>query len=49
MKIGMNIKTGERRSLASWQTEDDPSPGKFSVGVAAQMPLQFFIRNETIP
>lgn len=45
----MNIKTGERRSLASWQTEDDPSPRNFSLGIAAQMPLQSFIWNGTIP
>lgn len=48
MKIGINIETGERLYLASWETEDDPSPGKFSAGVASEMPPQSFIWNGTI-
>ncbi|XP_060194122.1 G-type lectin S-receptor-like serine/threonine-protein kinase At1g61490 isoform X2 [Lycium barbarum] len=49
MKIGFNKKTGERWLLSSWQKENDPSPGNFSIGISEQLPPQFFIWNKSTP
>ncbi|GAB4831070.1 hypothetical protein Ancab_005080 [Ancistrocladus abbreviatus] len=43
MKLGVNTKTGEKRFLTSWKSEDDPSPGNFTLGGVPQTPLQALI------
>ncbi|KAK4796100.1 hypothetical protein SAY86_028426 [Trapa natans] len=45
MKIGINVKTGEKRYLRSWKTDTDPSPGMFSLGLTVEVPTQPFIWN----
>ncbi|CAL5408415.1 unnamed protein product [Camellia sinensis] len=49
MMLGMNNKTGEKRFLSSWLTEDDPSPGKFVCGFSMDTPAQVFIWNISKP
>lgn len=49
MMIGLNTKTGERRYLESWKSENDPSSGTFLVGVTAEMPPQVFVWNGSSP
>ncbi|KAM3251780.1 G-type lectin S-receptor-like serine/threonine-protein kinase [Capsicum annuum] len=49
MRIGFNRITGKRWVLSSWQKENDPSPGNFSVGISEQLSPQFFIWNEFTP
>ncbi|KAK4793953.1 hypothetical protein SAY86_011947 [Trapa natans] len=49
MKIGINIRTGEKRYLISWRTASDPSPGNFSVGITWEIPPQPFIWNGSAP
>lgn len=36
MKVGLNLKTGEKRFLTSWRSDNDPSPGNFTLGVDQQ-------------
>ncbi|GAB4831069.1 hypothetical protein Ancab_040226 [Ancistrocladus abbreviatus] len=43
MMLGVNNKTGEKRFLTSWRSEDDPSPGNFTAGLLPQAPVQIFI------
>ncbi|GAB4831074.1 hypothetical protein Ancab_005083 [Ancistrocladus abbreviatus] len=43
MMLGVNTKTGEKRFLTSWKSEDDPSPGNFTLGLLPQTPVQAFI------
>ncbi|GAB4831067.1 hypothetical protein Ancab_005079 [Ancistrocladus abbreviatus] len=43
MMLGVNTKTGEKRSLTSWKSEDDPSPGNFTGGLLPQTPVQAFV------
>ncbi|CAL5411071.1 unnamed protein product [Camellia sinensis] len=45
MMLGMNTKTGEKRFLSSWLTENDTSPGKFVCGSSTDTPPQVFIWN----
>ncbi|CAL5408637.1 unnamed protein product [Camellia sinensis] len=45
MMLGMNTKTGEKRFLSSWLTENDPWPGKFVCGSSTDTPPQVFIWN----
>ncbi|PSS24734.1 G-type lectin S-receptor-like serine/threonine-protein kinase [Actinidia chinensis var. chinensis] len=45
MMIGTNTKTGEKRYLSSWKTEEDPSPGKFVGALTTDTPPQAFIWN----
>ncbi|CAL5393952.1 unnamed protein product [Camellia sinensis] len=45
MMLGMNTKTGEKRFMSSWLTEDDPSPGEYVCGFSLDTPTQVFIRN----
>ena len=33
MKVGLSLKTGEKRFLTSWTSNNDPSPGKLNLGV----------------
>ncbi|KAK4753243.1 hypothetical protein SAY87_022041 [Trapa incisa] len=49
MKIGINVKTGEKRYLTSWKTDTDPSPGMVSLGLTAEVPTQPFIWNGSAP
>ncbi|GMP75011.1 hypothetical protein CsSME_00032238 [Camellia sinensis var. sinensis] len=49
MTLGMNTKTGDKRFLSSWLTEDDPSPGKFVCGLSTEAPPQVFIWNGSKP
>ncbi|GMP75003.1 hypothetical protein CsSME_00032234 [Camellia sinensis var. sinensis] len=49
MMLGMNTKTGEKRFLSSWLTENDPSPGKFLCGCSTDTPPQVFIWNGSKP
>ncbi|XP_058073090.1 G-type lectin S-receptor-like serine/threonine-protein kinase At1g11300 [Magnolia sinica] len=49
MKIGMNLKTGEKRFITSWKTDDDPAPGNFSFGLDPKNMLQSFIWNGNKP
>ncbi|THG20546.1 hypothetical protein TEA_010210 [Camellia sinensis var. sinensis] len=49
MMIGMNTKTGEKRFMSSWLTEDDPSPGTFVCGLSMDTPPQVFIWNGSKP
>nr|XP_011460133.1 PREDICTED: G-type lectin S-receptor-like serine/threonine-protein kinase B120 isoform X1 [Fragaria vesca subsp. vesca] len=49
MKLSLNKKTGQRRRLTSWAALDDPQPGKFTLGIDPQVPLQAFIWKETLP
>ncbi|KAK3034859.1 hypothetical protein RJ639_032314, partial [Escallonia herrerae] len=49
MKLGVNTITGERRFLSSWQTEDNPLPGLFSVGIVPESPAQAFVWKESTP
>lgn len=42
MSIGYNTGAGVKLVLSSWQTEDDPSPGKFITGLSVEMPPQGF-------
>lgn len=46
MKIGFNKLTGERWLLSSWQKENDPSSGNFSIGISEQLPPQFYVWNK---
>ncbi|GAB4831075.1 hypothetical protein Ancab_005085 [Ancistrocladus abbreviatus] len=43
MMLGVNTKTGEKRFLTSWKSEDDPLPGNFTGGLLPQTPVQAFI------
>ncbi|KAH9651115.1 Receptor-like serine/threonine-protein kinase SD1-8 [Citrus sinensis] len=37
MKLGWDLKTGLKRYLSSWESADDPSPGKFTFGLDIQV------------
>ncbi|CAL5411067.1 unnamed protein product [Camellia sinensis] len=45
MMLGMNTKTGEKRFMSSWLTEDDPSPGEYVCGFSLDTPPQVVIWN----
>ncbi|THG17327.1 G-type lectin S-receptor-like serine/threonine-protein kinase SD1-29 [Camellia sinensis] len=49
MMIGMNYKTGEKRSLTSWQTNNDPSPGNFVEEITLDTPPQAIVWNGLKP
>ncbi|XP_056158607.1 G-type lectin S-receptor-like serine/threonine-protein kinase At1g61370 isoform X3 [Syzygium oleosum] len=49
MKIGVNVKTGKKRNLISWKGEDDPSFGRFVVGLTPETPPQLFTWNGSSP
>ncbi|CAL5408632.1 unnamed protein product [Camellia sinensis] len=49
MMLGMNSKTGEKRFMSSWLTEDDLSPRKFVCGFSMDTPPQVFIWNGSKP
>ncbi|KAG5614023.1 hypothetical protein H5410_013847 [Solanum commersonii] len=42
MNIGYNTRSGLKLVLSSWQAENDPSPGKFTIGLSVEMPPQIF-------
>ncbi|KAL9248636.1 G-type lectin S-receptor-like serine/threonine-protein kinase SD1-29-like protein [Drosera capensis] len=43
MAIGITSKTGENRVLSSWRSDDDPSPGNFTLGILRETPVQVFV------
>ncbi|XP_049361147.1 G-type lectin S-receptor-like serine/threonine-protein kinase SD1-29 [Solanum verrucosum] len=45
MNIGYNTRSGVKLVLWSWQAENDPSPGKFTIGLSVEMPPQVFTWN----
>ncbi|CAL5344818.1 unnamed protein product [Camellia sinensis] len=49
MMIGLNTKTGEKHFLSSWETDNDPSPGKFVLGLTPETPPQLFLWNNSKP
>ncbi|CAL5411047.1 unnamed protein product [Camellia sinensis] len=49
MMIGMNYKTGEKQFLTSWKADDDPSPGKYMLGLTPETPAQAFLWNGSEP
>nr|KYP41484.1 Putative serine/threonine-protein kinase receptor [Cajanus cajan] len=46
MKLGRDLKTGQNRTLRSWKSWEDPTPGKFSFGVDTHGLPQLVITNE---
>ncbi|GAY69191.1 hypothetical protein CUMW_270080 [Citrus unshiu] len=42
MKLGWDLKTGLKRYLSSWESADDPSPGKFTYGLDIQVSPKLF-------
>ncbi|CAL5411066.1 unnamed protein product [Camellia sinensis] len=49
MMLGMNTKTGEKRFMSSWLTEDEPLPGEYVCGFSLDTPPQVFIWNGSKP
>ncbi|OMO94616.1 S-locus glycoprotein [Corchorus olitorius] len=48
--FGVNSKTGERRVLTSWRSENDPSPGSFVLGLNPdQSPPQAYVWKGSVP
>ncbi|OMO77430.1 S-locus glycoprotein [Corchorus olitorius] len=48
--FGFNTKTGERRVLTSWKSDDDPSPGSFVLGLDPhQSPPQAYTWKDSLP
>ncbi|KAG0447706.1 hypothetical protein HPP92_028176 [Vanilla planifolia] len=43
MKIGLDLVTNVNQVFTSWRSEDDPSPGNFTLGMAPDMSTQIFI------
>ncbi|XP_048438334.1 G-type lectin S-receptor-like serine/threonine-protein kinase At1g61480 isoform X1 [Pyrus x bretschneideri] len=43
MRLGFNSKSGKRSFWTSWKSENDPSTGKFLIGLTPQNPAQVFI------
>ncbi|KAL5547052.1 hypothetical protein UlMin_006739, partial [Ulmus minor] len=43
--IGFNVKTGDRYFLTSWKSENDPSPGNFTFGIAQKKPPEAVVWN----
>ncbi|KAJ6827377.1 putative G-type lectin S-receptor-like serine/threonine-protein kinase B120 [Iris pallida] len=49
MKVSVNTKTGQRTVLTSWKSPNDPSVGKYSLGLDPNGSGQFFIWDEGRP
>ncbi|KAF8411259.1 hypothetical protein HHK36_003806 [Tetracentron sinense] len=49
MKIGVNLRTGEKKQLTSWKSDSDPSTGTFSAGISLLNIPQVFIWKGSIP
>nr|GLL45738.1 G-type lectin S-receptor-like serine/threonine-protein kinase At1g61370 [Ipomoea trifida] len=49
MNLGYDVRDGVKQELSSWESENDPSPGKFRVGLSQETPPQAFtwINNST--
>ncbi|KAL6206998.1 hypothetical protein ACLB2K_024243 [Fragaria x ananassa] len=41
--LGFDSKSGKRNVLTSWKSENDPSVGRFWVGLSAETPSQVFV------
>ncbi|KAK1283472.1 hypothetical protein QJS10_CPB21g00775 [Acorus calamus] len=44
MKVGLDLLTGVNQFFNSWTSEDDPSTGKFSLGISSDRSPQIVIR-----
>ncbi|XP_019175122.1 PREDICTED: G-type lectin S-receptor-like serine/threonine-protein kinase At1g61370 [Ipomoea nil] len=42
MSLGYDIRGGAKQELSSWESEDDPSPRNFRVGLSQEKPPQVF-------
>ncbi|KAF4386943.1 hypothetical protein F8388_006898 [Cannabis sativa] len=40
--LGYNLKTGANYVLTSWKSDEDPSPGNFTLGISKQSPPQAY-------
>ncbi|KAI3680612.1 hypothetical protein L6452_35385 [Arctium lappa] len=49
MKLGTKGKTQGKNLLTSWKSDDDPTPGKFVLGLSAEQPPQAFIWHGSKP
>nr|GMD83115.1 G-type lectin S-receptor-like serine/threonine-protein kinase SD1-29 [Ipomoea batatas] len=49
MNLGYDVRAGAKQELSSWESENDPSRGKFRVGISQETPPQAFtwINNST--
>ncbi|XP_030491515.2 G-type lectin S-receptor-like serine/threonine-protein kinase At1g61480 isoform X2 [Cannabis sativa] len=41
--LGYNLKTGANYVLTSWKSDNDPSPGNFTLGISKQLPPQVYL------
>ncbi|GER53363.1 S-locus lectin protein kinase family protein [Striga asiatica] len=48
MSVGTNRLTGEEKHLTSWKSENDPSPGDFTIGMEITGYPQIIIRNRGV-
>uniref|UniRef100_A0A1D1ZGK0 G-type lectin S-receptor-like serine/threonine-protein kinase SD1-29 n=1 Tax=Anthurium amnicola TaxID=1678845 RepID=A0A1D1ZGK0_9ARAE len=44
MQLRLDLKTGRGQSLVAWRDPQDPSPGRFSLGIDPRSPLQVVLR-----
>ncbi|XP_027102214.1 G-type lectin S-receptor-like serine/threonine-protein kinase At1g61550 isoform X2 [Coffea arabica] len=49
MPLGCCSRSGQKLFLTAWQSENDPAPGKFVVGLSDDKPAQLFTWNGTKP
>ncbi|XP_074559219.1 G-type lectin S-receptor-like serine/threonine-protein kinase At4g27290 [Curcuma longa] len=47
MKLGWDLTARLNRELTSWASDDDPSPGLYTLGIALQGDPQLFLRSTT--
>lgn len=48
MKLGWDLKTDLKRCLSSWESDDDPSPGKFTNGLDIQVSPKLLTFNGSV-
>ncbi|GKV19160.1 hypothetical protein SLEP1_g29454 [Rubroshorea leprosula] len=49
MKLGVDLRTGEKIQMISWKSPSDPSVGNFSFGIETFNVLQFFVWKNSQP
>ncbi|KAL0917375.1 hypothetical protein M5K25_012429 [Dendrobium thyrsiflorum] len=49
MKPGLDLRTNENHQFTSWRSEDDPAPGKFTLGINPDRSTQIFIWDDGEP
>ncbi|XP_020593901.1 G-type lectin S-receptor-like serine/threonine-protein kinase B120 [Phalaenopsis equestris] len=49
MKIGLDLITNENHVYTSWRSDDDPSPGRFTIGMNPDRSTQIFIWDDGRP